>query len=129
VAVVAMNAIVILRNQLVAWYNYAVVIVLLPIGLFVFYRIFLRYKVLKFGNNQIEVIYPVLRKTKTYTLNLVDQWMENKVKTGKNSEYKELLLKFSDGQKITIGHKEHTEYSRLVQYLAQKVPKKKAPLS
>jgi hypothetical protein len=129
VAVVVMNTIVILRHELVAWYNYAVVIVLLPIGLFVFYRIFVRYKILKFGNNAIEIFYPVLRKSKTYPLSQVDQWIENKVKTGKNSEYKELQVKFRDGQKISVGQKEHTEYARMVQYLVQKSPKKKAFLS
>src|SRR4051794_16021324 len=98
-----MNSIVIFRNQLVAWYNYAVVIALLPIGLFVFYKIFLRYKILKFGNNQIEINYPMLVQRKVYSLDQIDQWIENKVKTGKNSEYKELQVRFADGKKISIG--------------------------
>jgi hypothetical protein len=120
-----MNSIVISRNQLVAWYNYAVVIVLSPIGLFVLYKIFVRYKILKFGNNQIEINYPVLRQIKVYSLDQIDQWIENKVKTGKNSEYKELNIRFTDGKKISVGHKEHAEYTRMVQYLLQKVPKKR----
>ena len=120
-----MNSIVIFRNELVAWYNYAVVIVLLPIGLFVLYKIFVRYKILKMGNNQIEINYPVSRQSKVYPLDHIDQWIENKVKTGKNSEYKELNVRFADGKKISVGHKEHTEYTRMVQYLQQKVPKKK----
>jgi hypothetical protein len=121
-----MNSLVIFRNQLVAWYNYAVVIVLLPIGLFVFYKIFILYKILKFGNNQIHIHYPMLRQTKVYSLDEIDQWTENKVKTGKNSEYKELQVRFTDGKKINVGHKEYTEYSHMVQYLLQKAPKKKA---
>jgi hypothetical protein len=124
-----MNSIVISRNQLVAWYNYAVVIVLSTIGLFVLYKIFVRYKILKFGNNQIEINYPVLRQSKVYSLDQIDQWIENKVKTGKNSEYKELNIRFTDGKKISVGHKEHTEYTRMAQYLQQKVPKKKAILN
>jgi len=127
--VVIMNSMVIFRNQLVAWYNYAVVIVLLPIGFFVFYKIFLHYKILKFGNNQIEINYPLLRQNKVYPLDQIDQWIENKVKTGKNSEYKELNVRFADGKKISVGHKEHTEYARMVQYLMQKAPKKKASIS
>lgn len=129
VVVVALNSTVIFRNQMVAWYNYAVVAVLLPIGLFVFYKIFIRYKILSFGNNQIQIEYPMLRQSKIYPLDQIDKWIENKVKTGKNSEYKELQLKFTDGKKVSVGHKEHTEYERIVQYLAQKAPKKKASLS
>ena len=129
VIVVVMNAMVIFNNQIVAWYNYAVVIVLAPIGLFVFYKVFARYKILKLGNNQIEINYPVLRQSKIYPLDQIDQWIENKVKTGKNSEYKELNVRFTDGKKISVGHKEHTEYVRIVQYLQQKVPKKKASIS
>jgi hypothetical protein len=129
VIVVVMNAIVIFNNQIGAWYNYAVVIVLVPIGLFVFYKVFLRYKILKLGNNQIQIHYPMLRQSKIYSLDQIEQWAENKVKTGKNSEYKELQVRFVDRKKISIGHKEHTEYSRMVQYLTQKVPKKKALLS
>ena len=123
---VVMNAMVIFNNQIVAWYNYAVVIVLVPIGLFVFYKVFVRYKILKLGNNQIQIDYPVLRRSKIYPLDQIDRWTENKVKTGKNSEYKELQVQFADGTKISIGHKEHTEYARMVQYLAQKASKKKA---
>ncbi|HEV8513847.1 MAG TPA: hypothetical protein VGQ59_11250, partial [Cyclobacteriaceae bacterium] len=106
------------------WYNYAVVIVLAPIGLFVFYKVFVRYKILKLGNNQIQIDYPLSRQTKIYPLEQIDNWTENKVKTGKNSEYKELQVQFADGKKISIGHKEHTEYTRTIQYLSQKAGKK-----
>jgi hypothetical protein len=123
-----MNAIAIFGDRQPAWYNYAVVAVLVPMGIGVFYKIFVRYKVLKLGNNQIRIEYPMLRQSKVYPLEEIDQWVENKVKTGKNSEYKELQIRFADGKKISIGHKEHTEYVRLVQYLAQKAPKKKGAL-
>jgi hypothetical protein len=128
VVVVVFNAIAIMRDLQAAWYNYAVLIVLVPIGVFVFYKIFVRYKILKLGNNQIQIDYPMLRQIKIYPLEQIDQWIENRVKTGKNSEYKELLVRFVDGKKISVGHKEHTEYARMVQYLAQKAPKKKASL-
>ncbi len=80
------------------------------------------------GDNKIQVDYPVMRQSKKYTLSDLEWWVENKVKTGKNSEYKELQFKFTDGKKIDIGQKEHTEYARMLQYLAQKAPKKKAVL-
>ena len=129
VIVVGMNSVAIFRDREAAWYNYAVVAVLVPIGVVVFYKIFLRYKILRLGNNQIQIDYPMLKRSKVYSLDQIDQWIENKVKTGKNSEYKELQVRFSDGKKISVGHKEHTEYIRMVQYLSQKAPNKKASLS
>lgn len=124
-----MNSVAIFRDQNPAWYNYAVIAALVPIGIAVFYKIFIRYKILRLGNNQIQVNYPMLRQSRLYPLEQIDHWVENKVKTGKNSEYKELQVRFTDGKKISVGHKEHTEYARMVQYLAQKVPRKKASIS
>jgi hypothetical protein len=126
VVVVVMNSIAIFRDPTAAWYNYAVIVVLVPIGIVVFYKIFVRYKILKFGNNQIHIHYPMLRQAKVYPLEEIDQWTENKVKTGKNSEYKELQVRFTDGKKINVGHKEYTEYTQMVQYLLQKALRKKA---
>jgi hypothetical protein len=123
-----MNLISILHGTFTAWYNFVVVALLTPIGFYVLYRIFIRYKIIRMGDNKIQVDYPVMRQSKKYTLSDLEWWVENKVKTGKNSEYKELQFKFTDGKKIDIGQKEHTEYARMLQYLAQKAPKKKAVL-
>ena len=122
--VLGMNVWAILHFAQPAWYNYAVVGLLAPIGLFVLYKIFIRYRVLRLGNNQIEIRFPVLRKVKKYPLDQIDFWIEKEVKTGKNSVYKELELAFKDGKKENLGHKEFTEYTRIVQYLKQKAAKK-----
>jgi hypothetical protein len=123
--VATMNIVVVINGQLTAWYNYAVVIVLIPIGVFVLYRIFIRYKILRLGDNKIQIEYPVLRQLKKYSLDQIVAWRENKVKTGKTSEYKELQILFTDKNKLSIGHKEHTEYHRMIQYLMQKAYKKR----
>lgn len=128
IVVSVMNIMVVVQAPHAEWYNYAIIIVLIPLGLLVLYKIFIRYKVLRLGNNQIQISYPVLRQTKYYPLEQITAWVENSVKTGKNSVYKELQIRFADGAKLDIGHKEHTEYARMVQYLQQKVPKKKAQL-
>jgi len=83
------------------------------------------YKIVRMGNNQIQINYPVLRRERKYAINEIVAWRENKVKTGKTSEYKELQILFSDQSKLSIGHKEHTEYPRMIQYLAQKAEKKR----
>jgi len=108
-----------------AWYNYLMIILLVPIWLFVLYKIFIRYKVIRLGNNQLELIYPVMRKQKIYALQEIVAWKENVVKTGKSSVFRQLEIFLTDKQRISFGDKEHTEYSRVIQYLNQKVPKKK----
>ena len=67
----------------------------------------------------------VLRISSNYRLDQIEHWTENIVKTGKNSTYKELELKFVDGQKLSMGHREFTEYDKVIKYLQQKVPKLK----
>jgi hypothetical protein len=123
-AVLAMNIMSALQG-ISAWYNYLIIALLLPIGVFVAYKIFIRYKVIRAGNNHIEIFYPVLRKSEKHTLQSVLAWRENIVKTGKNSVYKQLEILFADKTRISIGHKEHTEYPKLVQYLQHKIPGKK----
>jgi hypothetical protein len=123
VVVLIMNVIVVLQKA--AWYNYLIIALLLPIGLFVTYKIFVRYKVIRAGNNEIEINYPVLMRTDKYPLQSVLAWRENIIKTGKNSVYKQLEILFEDRNRISLGHKEHTEYPKLVQYLQHKIPRKK----
>jgi hypothetical protein len=122
--VLGMNVWAIAQTAHPAWYNYAVIGLLAPIGLFVLYKIFIRYKVIRLGNNQIEVSFPVLKQNKIYKLAEVQFWFENQVKTGKKSVYRELAIKFEDGKKISLSPKESTEYERALQYLKQKLPKK-----
>ncbi|MEK6782682.1 MAG: hypothetical protein AABY93_13340 [Bacteroidota bacterium] len=124
-AVLYMNALVVVNDPGPAWYTYVIIAALTPIALFVLYKIFIRYKVIRLGNNQVELTFPVLRSTKKYPLDQIEYWIERQVKTGKNSLFKELEIRFKDGIKLAIGHKEYSEYQNIVQYLAQKVPKKK----
>jgi len=123
--VLTMNVYALATVPAPAWYNYLMVILLTPIGLFVFYKIFVRYKVIRLGNNRLELSYPMLRKHSVFPLQEIIAWKENVVKTGKNSVFKQLEIFLPGKQRISFGDKEHTEYGRVVQYLNQKVPKKK----
>lgn len=120
-----MNVYALVRVPAPAWYNYLMVILLVPIGLFVLYKIFIRYKVIRLGNNRLELTYPVIRMKKVYALHDIIAWKENVVTTGKKSVFRQLEILLSDKQRISFGDKEHTEYGRVIQYLSQKVPKKK----
>ncbi len=125
VVVIGMNVFAIVQTPSPAWYNYLIIGVLLPLGGYVLYKIFIRYQIVRFGNNRVEVYLPVLRQSGKYNLDQIQFWFENQVKTGKNSVYKELVIKFADNRKVTLSPKESTEYEKVVQYLKQKVAKKK----
>lgn len=122
--VLGLNVTAILRGTY-AWYNLAIAGILLPLGLFVLYRIFIRYKIIRAGDNRVEVVYPVFRKSHAYTIKHIVSWRESIVKTGKNSVFKELEIVFDKHFRLTIGQKEHTEYDKLVHYLQRKAPGKK----
>jgi hypothetical protein len=121
--VLIMNLLSIQRTP--AWYNYAVAGLLTPLFLFVFWRIFVQYKVVKMGDQKVEISFPVLRKKRTYPLREVVGWKENAVKTGRHSVFKEMEIQFADRSKLTVGNKEHSEYNRMVGYLSRKLPGKK----
>jgi len=123
--VLGMNVWIAVKDPQPAWYNYLTILLLLPIASFVSYKIFIRYKIISLGNNMIGMRFPVLRISSNYRLDQIEHWTENIVKTGKNSTYKELELKFVDGQKLSMGHREFTEYDKVIKYLQQKVPKLK----
>jgi len=108
-----------------AWYTYLIIVLLVPIAVLVIYKIFIRYKIIRMGNNQVEIHYPVIGRKHQYSVNDVVAWKENVVKTGKNSVYKELEIRFHDRRKLNFGYKEQTEYDRIVSYLSQKAAKKK----
>ncbi|MCU0419970.1 MAG: hypothetical protein MUC38_09965 [Cyclobacteriaceae bacterium] len=127
-AALAMNVSVLVSTPSPRWYTYAILVLLVPLLVFVVIRVFLRYKIVRAGNNQLELCFPVLRRKHAYKLEHVALWQENVVRTGKNRVYKELAIRFADGRTLKMGHQEITEYPRLVAYLGQKIPKKRGGL-
>lgn len=123
--VLIMNILVLIQHENPPWYTFVIIGLLLPIFGFVIYRIFIRYKVLKFGNNQVEIFFPVLRKRKVYKLSDVNYWIEHQVKTGKSGAYKELEVRFNDKQKVSMALQEYSEYSKVLGYLQLKLAKKR----
>jgi len=122
--VLIMNFMALMRGAF--WYTYVIIALLVPIAILVIIKIFLRYQIIRMGNNQIELHFPVLGKKHHYSLKDITSWTENVVKTGRNSVYKELEIRFEDNKKLSFGHKEQTGYDRMVSYLTQKVNKKKS---
>ncbi|HMP98496.1 MAG TPA: hypothetical protein PKC24_01865 [Cyclobacteriaceae bacterium] len=102
----------------------SIVILLLPICLYLLYRIFLQYKRISVGKKKIKIEYPIRGKAQTYDLKQIESWKEESVKTGKNNYYKELIVKFSDGEVLKMGLQEYTEYKKIISYLSEHVTKK-----
>lgn len=122
---IGMSILQLVQDQEPAWYVYLVIIALTPMALFITFRVFINYKVVELGNDQIVVKYTVRRKHKQYRLNQVIQWRELIVKTGKSSSFKELEILFDDKFKLTVGLREYTNYPKVCTYLAKKLPGKK----
>ena len=123
--VLGMNLSILISQPKPPWYTYAIVAVLIPILGVVIYRIFIRYKVMRFGNNQVEVSFPVLRKKRSYKLTEVHVWAEHVVKTGKRNSYRELEIRFTDKRKLSLGFQEYSDYLKVLGYLQMKLPKKR----
>lgn len=124
-AIVGMSLIQVIADKHPPWYVYLILVLLAPLSLFLTFRIFINYKQVEFGNNQISVRYTVRKKIKSYPLSDVLQWRESIVKTGKNSVFKEIEIQFSDQFKVTLGLKEYSDYPRVKAYLEKKLGKKK----
>jgi len=121
---VAMSAVTIYNDSNPPWYSYLIVSSLGPISVFLLFRLIFGFKVIRLGNNQIEIFRPALNHRVTYTLAQVEYWRESKVKTGKSSTYKELEVRFDSGKKIELGHQEYSNYGPMISYLKKKVGKK-----
>ncbi len=106
------------------WYNFGILLLLAPVLGYVLYRLLFRLMIIDAGNNQISITYLLTRKSKSYPLNDIIQWHEHVVKVGKTSTYRELELKLAKNKKITIGHKEYTEYEKIIAYLKKKALRK-----
>jgi hypothetical protein len=127
--VIGINIIAIRLEQEAQWINFVITGILVPISIFIIYKVVFRYKIVRMGNGQIEVKYPLFGKSTCYALKEVESWTETVIKTGKTSTYKELEITFLPGQKITMGFKEYSEYDKMLKYLSQKIPKQKKQLS
>jgi apolipoprotein N-acyltransferase len=76
------------------------------------------------GKSEIVVSLPLRRMKRTYGLNQVMGWQEEKL-TANKREFKQLSLLFEDKYSISVSNHEHLEYDALFNYLKKRIPKKK----
>ncbi|MFZ5971711.1 MAG: hypothetical protein ACOYXA_08960 [Bacteroidota bacterium] len=123
--ILSVNVRSIVQSTRPAWYQWLMVVALSGLLIFVTYRIFIRYKVLRFGSNQVEIYYPVLRKRKKFPLADIERWQEQQVKTGKKTTYRELQILFTGHEKLSLGQQEFSDYEKILKYLSQKCASKR----
>lgn len=82
------------------------------------------YKFISAGKEKIITRLPLRGQRKTYDLNEILAWDEEKISANKK-EFKQLTLAFSDKTSFTISNHEHVNYEEFVQYLIKKSGKKR----
>ncbi|MEM9389296.1 MAG: hypothetical protein AAGA02_02410 [Bacteroidota bacterium] len=113
----------ILKSDMIIWYQYAIVIVLGPLSLGLLAKTILGYKRVEIGKNRIIVQFPLRFKKSIFSIKEIKQWTEQKVKTA-GSTFKELVVLFDNGKKLTLSLQEHTNYIETVKYLKKKCGRK-----
>lgn len=122
---VGMSMIEFLSDAHPSWYTYLILILLTPLSFFLTFRVFINYKIIELGNGQIVIKYPVRKGKKHYPLSRVTYWKESVVKTGKNSTFKELEIRFDDKFRLNLGLREYSNYQKVQAYLTKKLAGKK----
>ncbi|MEJ2005672.1 MAG: hypothetical protein P8X57_12055 [Cyclobacteriaceae bacterium] len=113
-----------LKDVHAPWYNYVLVVILLPLGLTLLIRMLLSYKNIRIGKGKVEVHYPVRGKKITFRVKDIESWKEESIKTPSGT-YRELQIKYSGRKKLDISMQEHTSYKETVVYFQTKAASKK----
>ncbi len=98
--------------------------IVLVIGLVILSKLLAALKVVKLGNNQIEVFYPVSRMRLKINVKDVLGWHEEAINT-KNGEFREVKILYTKKKILKLSNKENTDYEEVVKYLKKKVKFKK----
>lgn len=102
-----------------AWYQYALALVLLPVGIGLLLKMLWGYQYVSFGKQRIKVDYPVRRSSVQYNLNMITDWYEESVKTASGT-YREIVIRFNNGRKVRISMQEHMRYGEALKYMQKK---------
>jgi hypothetical protein len=112
------------NSDVVYWYHYLFLAILLPVGVGLLIKMILSYKIITIGKGKMHVKFPARFSQKNYSINNIKQWQEVKIKTV-SGLYQQLEIIFNDNDKLTLSKQEHTFYDQVMTYLHQKVAKKK----
>lgn len=82
------------------------------------------FKFISAGKDKIITRLPLRGQTKTYQIDEVLAWEEQKVIANKK-EFKQLTVAFADKNSFSMSNHEHQNYEEFVSYLSKKAGKKK----
>lgn len=94
--------------------------VLLAIGLLVLGKLLGAIKVVKMGQDTINVFYPITRMRIKIGVKDVLGWREEVIKT-KSGFYREVKILYTKKKILRLSNKENTEYDQVVKYLKKKI--------
>lgn len=97
----------------------------LVIALLVLGKLLAAIKIVKAGNNKLNIFFPISRSRVELPLNEIRGWREDIVKT-KQGEFRETKILYGKKKVIKLSNKENSDYEKLVKYLDQKAKKQKA---
>ena len=114
--VIASYGLKLLLNGQPVWWAYTLTFLFYPIALGLIIKIIWGYKIISLGSQKIEVKFPFRMKKKKYHLKQLLSWEESMVKTG-SVPFKELNLRFDDGNNMKLSYHENSHYDEIFNYL------------
>lgn len=120
--VIASYGLKLLLNGKPVWWAYTLAIFFYPIAIGLMIKITWGYKIISLGSQKIEVRFPFRMKKKKYHLKQLLTWEESIVKTG-SVPFKELTLRFDDGNNLKLSYHENNNYDEIFNYLNRNAAK------
>lgn len=94
--------------------------IVLVIGLLVLGKLLGSIKVVRLGNNRLQIFYPISRLKISVDVPNILGWREEVIKT-KKGEFREVKILYSKKKILKLSNKENTEYEAVIKYLKKKV--------
>ena len=107
------------------WYNYAIVVLLLPLATAILIKQLVGYKVVMLKNQTFKVKRPFILKSHAFKTKDIQSWRETIIKT-KNGNFRELTIATEKWRPLKLTLQENSNYQRIMDYLNKKIPKKRA---
>ncbi len=82
------------------------------------------FKFISAGKEKITTRLPLRGQTKTYQINEILAWEEEKIMANKK-EFRQLTIAFADKSSFSMSNHEHLNYEEFINYLAKKAAKKR----
>lgn len=113
-----------IEAEIIPFYQKLLIIILALVGLSIFVKIIVAYKIVTIDKQKIQVKHPLrLGQFKT-NLKALIFWQETVIKTNKTL-FKEIKMHFELNKTIKITLQENTNYDKVLSFLMRNAPKKR----